>query len=99
MTQEWFPGRLRELREQIGLTQQELAERVGVQRDAVARWEAGRREPSWSNVLALAAALGVDCMAFNEAPAKAPERGRGRPRKVAPEEARPKGKPTRKRKK
>jgi len=38
---EFFPGRLRELREASGLTQDQLAERVGVKRDAIARWEAG----------------------------------------------------------
>jgi transcriptional regulator with XRE-family HTH domain len=62
----WNGERLKELREKAGLTQTELAEKVGVKRDAVARWEAGAREPGWSNVVALAEALGVTCQAFNE---------------------------------
>src|SRR2546421_736543 len=66
---EHFGPRLRELREQAGLTQEQLAERAGVKRDAVARWEGGRREPSWGNVLALCQALGVDCNAFTVPPA------------------------------
>jgi transcriptional regulator with XRE-family HTH domain len=79
----WFPGRLRELREGAGLTQAQLAEKVGVGRDAVARWEAGVREPGWSYVLALAEALGVDCTAFTVKPDDAPPHGPGRPRKPA----------------
>lgn len=81
MSADFFPTRLRQLRMQAGLTQGEMAERSGVKRDAIARWEAGRREPSWSNVLALCAALGVDCTAFMEEPKEAPPRPRGRPRK------------------
>jgi transcriptional regulator with XRE-family HTH domain len=79
----WFPGRLRELREGAGLTQAQLAEKVGVGRDAVARWEAGVREPGWSYVLALAEALGVDCTAFTVKPEDTPPHGPGRPRKAA----------------
>ena len=83
MGAEQFPGRLRELREAAGLTQRDLADKIGVHVDAVARWEQGRREPSWATVLALAVALGVDCMAFTAPPAEGAEpRGRGRPRKV-----------------
>jgi transcriptional regulator with XRE-family HTH domain len=78
----WNGRRLRELREQAGLTQARLAERAGVTRDAVARWEAERREPGWSNVLALAAALGVTCQAFARPPfAARAAPGPGRPRK------------------
>jgi transcriptional regulator with XRE-family HTH domain len=95
---QWFAGRLRELREGLGLTQEQLAVRAGVKRDAVARWERGIREPSWSSVLALAEALGVDCRAFLEPPAELPEPKRGRPPKAkegAAEKApkRPQGRP------
>jgi transcriptional regulator with XRE-family HTH domain len=79
----WFPGRLRELREKSGLTQEQLADRAGVKRDAVARWESGRREPGWSNVLALCAALGVTCEAFTQKPTPRPPVGPGRPRKAS----------------
>jgi DNA-binding XRE family transcriptional regulator len=91
----WMGGRLRELREQKGLTQTQLAELVGVKRDAVARWEADVREPGWSNVVALASALGVDCTAFLQEPAPRPETGRGRPRKAEepPTPKRPRGRP------
>jgi transcriptional regulator with XRE-family HTH domain len=83
----WFPDRLRELREQAGLTQEQLAERVGVKRDAVARWESGRREPGWSSILALCKALGVECTAFAQSPTKRRPAKIGRPRKTPPKPA------------
>src|SRR5436309_1881006 len=91
----WIGARLRELREQKGLTQGQLAELVGVRRDAVARWEADAREPGWSNVVALAAALGVNCLAFLQPPAEREASGPGRPPKakesVLPVAKRPRG--------
>ena len=71
------------MREAAGLTQQQLADRVSVKREAVARLDRGDREPGWGNVLALAAALGVDCTAFTVPPSTSEEpRRRGRPRKT-----------------
>jgi transcriptional regulator with XRE-family HTH domain len=90
MSAEWFAGRLRELRGEAGLTQEQLAEKAGVKRDAVARWERGTREPSWSNVVALADALGVSTEAFRHEPGPAPAPPRGRPRKAAPAQQTPK---------
>jgi DNA-binding XRE family transcriptional regulator len=78
-----FGLRLRELREKSGLTQPELAEKAGLSKGGIADWEQGRRIPGWDVVLALAAALGVDCSAFQAAPASdAGPRGRGRPPKA-----------------
>ncbi len=96
MSAEWFAGRLRELRTEAGLTQEQLAERAGVKRDAVARWERGTREPSWSNVIALADALAVSTEAFRQESGPAPTTHRGRPRKLAradPAPKRPRGRP------
>jgi transcriptional regulator with XRE-family HTH domain len=84
MGKEWFGGRLRELREQAGLTRKELADRSGLSVDGISQWERNVREPSWGNVLALAAALGTDCTAFTQPPsAEQPTPKRGRPRKKA----------------
>jgi transcriptional regulator with XRE-family HTH domain len=77
-----FGARLKELRERAGLTQKALADRAGLSQRAISHWEQGLRAPSWSNVLALAAALEVDCLAFQEPPAEVPEPRRGRPPKV-----------------
>src|SRR5579872_1832895 len=49
----WFPERLKELRQEKGLTQKELAERAGVSPRAVAKWEQGDREPAWSFAIML----------------------------------------------
>src|SRR4051794_24532555 len=88
-----FGQRLRELREQVGLTQKGLAEKAGLSQKAVSHWEQGDREPSWSMVLSLCAALGVACTAFTQAPVDTEPRGRGRPRKEEAENAEaPRGK-------
>src|SRR5207302_9713946 len=95
----WFPGRLRELREQAGLTQEQLAERAGLTRDGIAQLERGRHGPSWETVVALVKALGVDANAFLQEPAAVPPVGPGRPRKPTTESAdqqqpkRPRGRP------
>ncbi len=45
---------LRERRQQAGMTQEWVAEQLGVSRQAVSKWETGAAEPSTSNLLALA---------------------------------------------
>lgn len=79
MNPEYFPDRLRELREAAGLTQRQLADQIGVKREAVARWEKGGNEPGWTYILALADALKVDCLAFTSKPTTTAQRGPGRP--------------------
>src|SRR5438309_671419 len=79
---ERFGPRLRELREEAGLTQQQLAEKAGLSQRAVSHWEQGLREPAWSNEVALARALGVNLDAFLVEPAARPQAGRGRLRKA-----------------
>lgn len=37
---------IKELRKQLNLTQQELADKIGVDRVTVARWETGKKKPS-----------------------------------------------------
>ncbi len=91
---DWFAGRLKELRAEAALTQAVLAERAGLHRVHLAQLEAGKRRPSWDTVRALAKALGVDCLAFDQPPTTAHERKPGRPRKTQPADA---PKPRRKR--
>ena len=50
---------LREARERLGLTQEQVAERSGVHATEVSRIEAGKRDPQVSTVRKLATALRV----------------------------------------
>jgi transcriptional regulator with XRE-family HTH domain len=79
MEASYFGGRLRELREAAGLTQQQLADRCGLHRVALARLETSESVPAWDTVLSICAVLGVSSEAFRQAPAKAPRKGPGRP--------------------
>ena len=47
------PTKLRKLRKRVGLSQEELARRLGVARVTVTRWENGSRRPSKIAELAL----------------------------------------------
>jgi putative transcriptional regulator len=49
--------RLRDARLAAGLTQRELAERLGVEQPHIARWESGRQEPLVGMALRIAQAL------------------------------------------
>lgn len=53
-----FGPRLAGLRRAAGLTQQQLAERLCVTRQAVSRWESGRTQPDLAGLQELTAALG-----------------------------------------
>lgn len=50
---------IKSLRERAGITQRELAERLGVTSKAVSKWETGRGLPDAGLLLALAESLGV----------------------------------------
>lgn len=51
--------RLSELREKRGLTQAEVAEELGVSRQAISRWETGKIKPSTDNLRRLGKLYGV----------------------------------------
>lgn len=53
------PDALRTAREQAGLTQQQLADLLGIRDQAVYRWEHGRVTPTPATVGSIAAALGL----------------------------------------
>jgi DNA-binding XRE family transcriptional regulator len=59
-----FSEKLRELREQANLTQEQLAQRSGVNLWTIRGYEQGRREPNWKGAIDLARALGVTVEAF-----------------------------------
>jgi transcriptional regulator with XRE-family HTH domain len=59
-----FAQRLRELREQAGLTQESLAYKTGMSVSSIRNYEQGIREPYWKGVFQLAKALSVSSEAF-----------------------------------
>lgn len=86
-----FGAILRSRRTAAGLSQAQLAERVGCHPVTVSELERGTQEPAWPLVLACAAALGIEVGAFvppthsplsTPAPKDtSPPKKRGRPRK------------------
>ena len=50
---------LKENRARCGMTQEFVAESLGVSRQAVSKWESGSSDPSTSNLLALAKLYGI----------------------------------------
>ena len=62
---------IRALRQGAGLTQEGLAERMEVSRQAVAKWEAGKSSPSTENLVRLAEVLGVGVEALTAAQGQA----------------------------
>lgn len=51
---------IRAARIAAGMTQQQLADALGIAQQSVARWETGEREPRVSTLKRIAAALGCD---------------------------------------
>lgn len=60
---------IREAREQLGMSQETLAEQVGVSRQAVSKWELGTASPSLENLQLLSQVLGTDLSPEPESPA------------------------------
>lgn len=54
-----FCERLKELRQERGIGQVELARRIGVSKGIISMWEHGLREPTFSNLVSLARFFGV----------------------------------------
>ena len=76
------------LRRQKGWSQEELADRLGVSRQAVSKWESGTAQPELGKVTELARLLGVrvDDLLSDEAPL-VPDADIPAERHVTPEEA------------
>ena len=54
-----LPGKILYCRKKAGLSQEALAEKLGVSRQAVSKWETGEAVPELSKLVLLAAAFGV----------------------------------------
>ena len=59
MDKKVLPEKIRAARHEKGLTQSELAKRLGVKVSAIHAWEHGRRTPQRANLYALERELGV----------------------------------------
>lgn len=51
---------IREARRRAGLSQQDLAERLGTTQSVVTRWETGRRSPTFETVVRAVRACGLE---------------------------------------
>lgn len=67
-----FGKKLSELRRQNGISQEKLAEMVGVSRQAVTKWENGKSNPDTENLIRLAEIFGIslDELCLGEIPKK-----------------------------
>ena len=54
-----FSERLKDLRKQAGLTQVEVAEKLGISQPAYASWERGAKKPTQDNLVKIAQILNV----------------------------------------
>lgn len=74
-----YSEKLTALRKEKGFTQEQLADRLGVTRQAVSRWEAGETAPDMASIVKLCEVFGVsadylireDCGARKETPSPA----------------------------
>lgn len=64
MSLRFAPEQLKALREGLGLTQQELAERVGVTKQALSAWERGEYEPTLDSLLRVVNETGAKLASF-----------------------------------
>lgn len=78
---EHFGAKLRKVRLDRGLTQQELATAINSKQRTVSRWESGEREPGWGAMQRLVRFFGVSYSEFEmEDGATLPKKSpRGRP--------------------
>ncbi len=61
---------IRNYRKKMGLTQQQVAESIGVSKSHIANWEAGRARPDLNLVPALCLTLGIDVSTFFGMPSR-----------------------------
>lgn len=68
-----FADTMKKLREEKGLSQNEIAKRMYVTRTAVSRWESGHRLPDAAMIARLSDVLGVDVNILISAAAQSDE--------------------------
>ena len=55
-----FPNIFKRIREQSGLTQQQMADKLGISRSAIGMYEKGEREPNFETLELIADTFNVD---------------------------------------
>ena len=73
-----FGQRLKAYRLALGLTQKEMAERIGKDHSTIAKFEHGVKEPTWTTLQALAKVLGVSCKVLGHRRSAGPPDGNSR---------------------
>lgn len=70
-----FAEKLKSIRKQLGLSQEQLAEKLGVSRQAVTKWETDAGIPDMENIMAISALfdISIDELLSNEIGTKKPE--------------------------
>ncbi len=71
---EYVADRIRELRMKEKLSQEVLAQRIGVATNTISRWETGTYEPTLDDLERLARALSVSILSFFPAPDRPDEK-------------------------
>jgi len=71
-----FKDKLRELRIQSGLTQEQLAQKANMPLSSLRGHEQGQRVPSWASVVKLSRALEVQTDAFSDCDEVRPTRAK-----------------------
>lgn len=59
-----FPNRIATKREEAGLSQEAVAERLGVRQPTISRWEKGQRPPRVEDLVKIAAIIGCNWVEF-----------------------------------
>jgi transcriptional regulator with XRE-family HTH domain len=77
---------IREARKVTGLSQQKLAERAGVPRQSIARWEQGGVEPGFDTVRRLLRSCGYDLSVVRQQPTASVDARLGGKRDLTPHE-------------
>jgi AbrB family looped-hinge helix DNA binding protein len=76
-----FSENMLQLRKMAGLTQEELAEKIGVSRQALSKWEKGESVPDLENAASIAQALGAsldELVNYDQTQAKLPMPPKGK---------------------
>lgn len=68
-----FARRLKRLRQEAGMSQEDVARKAGVSLSTIVKLEAGNVEPTWATVRAIAKAIGVSVVKFEEEDTSEPD--------------------------